>query len=197
MTLERHRAQQAFAGRLRTVFREFGRKRLTEEIPCSPGAVRKWLAGQSDPKRWYLARICEIAGCSLEWLVTGIGPKYPIETHDPRRSSYLLVHTHESAIPIRGITLSRSWLSANFGIRPGRIEAHSLRAVSQQILAIIATDQLGLRRGWFLAQVEGTVKLLHYDPSRADVLSEDNGQTAHPIAAATILGRAVVLLRAD
>lgn len=197
LTPERHRAQQAFASRLRTVFRDYGRKKLTEEIPCSPGAVRKWFAGLSDPKRWYLVRICEITGCSLEWLASGIGPKYPSDSYEPRKHSFLPVQSQEVVSPIRGLVVSRSWISATFGSRPGRLEAHYLRTASQQVIAIVATDQRELDLGWFLVRVDGVVKLLHYDPQRADVLSEPRGQTKHGIDTVTTLGRAVFVLRTD
>ena len=66
----------AFPSRLREALESYGRtSRAAKAIGRSEGAVRKWLAGKSQPNVSDLRAICDLTGFNVEWLVTGRGPR--------------------------------------------------------------------------------------------------------------------------
>lgn len=44
---------------------------LAKRLDVSPQAISKWEAGESEPTRKNARALAELAGCSLEWLLTG------------------------------------------------------------------------------------------------------------------------------
>jgi hypothetical protein len=65
-----------FAARLREVIDAYGSASgLAKTIERSEGAVRKWLRAESEPNVTDLRSVCEQTGTSIEWLVTGNGPR--------------------------------------------------------------------------------------------------------------------------
>lgn len=68
--------QGGFAARLRTVIESHGSANgIAKAIDRSEGAVRKWLRGESEPNVTDLRSLCEETHTSIEWLVTGRGPR--------------------------------------------------------------------------------------------------------------------------
>jgi transcriptional regulator with XRE-family HTH domain len=65
-----------FAARLREVMSSYGSAgTLARSIERSEGAVRKWLRGESEPNVTDLRSLCEATRTSIDWLVTGNGPR--------------------------------------------------------------------------------------------------------------------------
>jgi hypothetical protein len=79
MTGRRERQESSgFAARLREVIDAYGSASgLAKAIERSEGAVRKWLRGESEPNVTDLRSVCEQTATSIEWLVTGNGPREP------------------------------------------------------------------------------------------------------------------------
>ncbi len=77
MTGRRERQESSgFAERLREVIHAYGSASgLAKAIERSEGAVRKWLRGESEPNVTDLRSVCEQTATSIEWLVTGNGPR--------------------------------------------------------------------------------------------------------------------------
>jgi hypothetical protein len=69
-------ASGGFATRLRQVIDAHGSANsIAKLIERSEGAVRKWLRGESEPNVTDLRTLCEQTRTSIEWLVTGRGPR--------------------------------------------------------------------------------------------------------------------------
>jgi transcriptional regulator with XRE-family HTH domain len=69
-------AAGGFAARLRQVIEAHGSANsLAKAIERSEGAVRKWLRGESEPNVTDLRTLCEQTHTSIEWLVSGRGPR--------------------------------------------------------------------------------------------------------------------------
>jgi hypothetical protein len=74
-----------FASRLREVVQAYGSaSALAKTIERSEGAVRKWLRGESEPNVTDLRTLCDETRTSIEWLVTGRGPRAaPLAVAEP------------------------------------------------------------------------------------------------------------------
>lgn len=48
---------------------------LAQQLKVTQGATKKWLSGDGYPTMDKLIAICDWAGCNLNWLVQGVGPK--------------------------------------------------------------------------------------------------------------------------
>lgn len=86
MTGRRERQQGGgFALRLRQVVEAYGSTNaLAKSIERSEGAVRKWLRAESEPNVTDLRSLCEETRTSIEWLVTGRGPREAsLAVHEP------------------------------------------------------------------------------------------------------------------
>jgi transcriptional regulator with XRE-family HTH domain len=63
-----------FSARLERVIKAYGSvTAMAVRIGRSEGTLRKWLSGKSEPTASDLRAICEVAGFSIEWLVSGRG----------------------------------------------------------------------------------------------------------------------------
>jgi hypothetical protein len=78
-----------FAVRLREVVTDYGSaSTLAKIIERSEGAVRKWLRGESEPNVTDLRSLCEETHTSIDWLVTGKGPRQGSSAVQERAASY-------------------------------------------------------------------------------------------------------------
>jgi hypothetical protein len=78
-----------FAVRLREVVTDYGSaSTLAKIIERSEGAVRKWLRGESEPNVTDLRALCEETRTSLDWLVTGRGPRQYAVSVQERPATY-------------------------------------------------------------------------------------------------------------
>lgn len=72
---KRSRRDDGFPARIRTIVREWGSANsFAREAGVSEAALRKWMAGQSEPTRDRLVSLARAAGVSLVWLATGTEP---------------------------------------------------------------------------------------------------------------------------
>lgn len=74
--METGRVDSSFAERLKQVVRGYGStSALAAAIGRSEGAVRNWLTGKSEPTVSNVMAICRVTGTTVEWLMTGEGPR--------------------------------------------------------------------------------------------------------------------------
>lgn len=66
-----------FPKRLKTAIGELSARAFAQKIGISGAAVRKYLAGESEPTRPVLIAMADMAGVRVEWLATGEGAKEP------------------------------------------------------------------------------------------------------------------------
>jgi len=88
---DRHERQAAggFAARLRQVIDAYGSANsIAKAIERSEGAVRKWLRGESEPNVTDLRAICQQTHTSIEWLVTGRGPREAMQLLESEVPAY-------------------------------------------------------------------------------------------------------------
>jgi transcriptional regulator with XRE-family HTH domain len=90
MTDRRERQHgSGFAVRLREVVTDYGSaSTLAKIIDRSEGAVRKWLRGESEPNVTDLRALCEETHTSIDWLVTGLGPRQTSAGVQERPAAY-------------------------------------------------------------------------------------------------------------
>lgn len=58
------------------------RSAAARAIHRSEGVLRKWLRGRSEPLATDIQRLCEVSGCSAEWLIFGTDPSGRCERED-------------------------------------------------------------------------------------------------------------------
>ncbi len=66
----------AFTARLRVIARRIGSgNSFADKLGHSRAGVRKWLAGDAFPNAYDIARICDLAGVRVQWLLYGAEPQ--------------------------------------------------------------------------------------------------------------------------
>jgi transposase-like protein len=87
---DRHERQVTggFAARLRQLVDAYGSANsIAKAIDRSEGAVRKWLRAESEPNVTDVRALCEHTQTSVEWLVTGRGPRDLVRAHEASASA--------------------------------------------------------------------------------------------------------------
>lgn len=114
------RRQRGFAERLTAVFRLDPRslEKLAPEIGCAEASLRQWKIGVSEPPVAALAKLCQVTGTRIEWLVNGRGPRSATQAVDVQSVNATLLcaiieQTEKSLMPVKVPVAKRAELIAS------------------------------------------------------------------------------------
>lgn len=78
--------------RLKQLAKECGGNRaLCDKSGISERTFANWLAGSSEPKVIGIAAIAQAAGVTIDWIVYGTQPKYPLSAHRDERDDVIQI----------------------------------------------------------------------------------------------------------